>query len=201
MAKNIILCSDGTGNKGGYGAAANVYKLYNAIELHDKNITHITFYDNGVGTHKNKYLRALSGAFGIGFERNVDDLYEFLARYYKPGDQVFLFGFSRGAATVRAFAGMVQACGLLDWTRCTDGSNALQETIFQQKLTDARIAYRKHKTQNTGDAFKKKWAVTDDDHVPDGNLKIKFIGIWDTVSALGFPNDLSFLLQPILAAR
>lgn len=198
VAKNIILCSDGTGNKGGQGADTNVYKLYNAVELFDPDNLQVIFYDNGVGTHKNKYLRSISGAFGFGFEDNVLDLYEFLARYYDIGDQVFLFGFSRGAATVRAFAGMVEACGLLDRDQCKDGGNSFQESIFQKKLEKARKAYRKHKGRKAGDAFKAELAVKDPDHAPGGDLRIKFVGVWDTVSALGFPQDWSFVLKLIV---
>ena len=61
MAKNIVLCSDGTGNKGGYGADTNVYNLYNFVEIHDDKNEQITFYDNGVGTSKNKILKAITG--------------------------------------------------------------------------------------------------------------------------------------------
>ena len=200
VAKNIILCSDGTGNKGGQGADTNVYKLYNAVELFDPKNPQVIFYDNGVGTHKNKYIRSLSGAFGFGFEDNVLDLYEFLARYYDKGDQIFLFGFSRGAATVRAFAGMVEACGLLDREKCNDGAKGFQEQIFQEKLDRARTAYRKHKRRKAGDAFKAELAVKDPDHAPDGSMKIKFIGVWDTVSALGFPQDWSAALKPFVLA-
>ncbi len=198
--KNIILCSDGTGNKGGYGAATNVYKLYNAVELHDPNNLQTTFYDDGVGTNKNKYIRAFFGAFGFGFRANVVDLYEFLARNYDPGDQIFLFGFSRGAATVRAFAGFIEACGLLDRGKCKDGNNVLQEQIFRERIKKALKAYQKHKGENTrkpgktaAGKFKAEMAVVDEKHAPDGNLKIKFIGVWDTVSALGLPQDWSWI--------
>ncbi len=81
MGKNIILCSDGTGNKGGHGADTNVFRLFNAVDIHDTNAQQITFYDDGVGTSKNRYLKAISGAFGFGFKTNVRDLYEFLVRY------------------------------------------------------------------------------------------------------------------------
>ncbi len=119
MGKNIILCADGTGNKGGYTPSSNVYKIYNAVKINkdgkeDKDYKQqIRFYDNGVGTEKNKYYRGLAGAFGLGFKSNVIDLYTYLAKNYEPGDQVYLFGFSRGAATVRAFAGFIATCGLV----------------------------------------------------------------------------------------
>jgi uncharacterized protein (DUF2235 family) len=101
MSKNIILCSDSTGQKGGYGADSNVYKLYKMVDLH--NTEQITFYDNGVGTSDsdtdsktNAVWRAVSGAFGFGFRDNIIDLYRFLARNYELGDQIYFFGFSRG---------------------------------------------------------------------------------------------------------
>ncbi|NQY66295.1 MAG: DUF2235 domain-containing protein, partial [Flavobacteriales bacterium] len=112
MSKNIILCADGTGNEGGYTPDSNVYKMYNAIDIHNAAKEQITFYDNGVGTQKNKYIRSLSGALGFGFETNVKDLYEFLARRYDAGDGIFMFGFSRGAATIRAFNGFIDNVGL-----------------------------------------------------------------------------------------
>ena len=118
--KRLIVCADGTGNRGVYTPDSNVYKIYNAIDIHDDANPQIKFYDNGVGTSKNKFWRGLSGAFGFGFGHNVCDLYEFLARNYESGDDVFLFGFSRGAFTVRALAGMLHKCGLLE-----KGSNNL----------------------------------------------------------------------------
>jgi uncharacterized protein (DUF2235 family) len=119
MGKNIILCADGTGNRGGETPDTNVYRMYHAVDLHkpERGQTQITFYDNGVGTSTNKYIRAVSGALGFDFGQNVRDLYEFLARNYNAGDIVYLFGFSRGAATVRAFGGYCQLKpDLADWT-------------------------------------------------------------------------------------
>ena len=116
MAKNIVLCSDGTGNKGGSGPDTNVFKIYNAVRINDipaDDRMQIVFYDNGVGTSKLSFLKALGGGLGLGFRHNVRDLYEFLGRNYADGDHVYIFGFSRGAATVRAFAGMLECCGLV----------------------------------------------------------------------------------------
>ena len=196
MPKNIILCSDGTGNKGGYGADTNVYKLYNAIDIHNSK-TQITFYDDGVGTNTNKYIRGVTGAFGFGFGKNIRELYAFLSRNYDPGDEIFMFGFSRGAATVRAFAGMIQECGLLDIENgsCkTDGH--FDEKKFQTQVEKAFKAYRKIKS-NPSKAleFKKNYAIKDPESAPDSNLKIKMIGVWDTVSALGFPQDWSWIVN------
>ena len=67
MPKNIILCADGTGNEGGHTPDSNVFKIFNAIDLNSDSPEQITFYDNGVGTQRNKYIKGLSGALGFGF--------------------------------------------------------------------------------------------------------------------------------------
>jgi len=190
MAKNIVLCSDGTGNKGGNGKDSNVYKLYQAIDIHNAKTQQISFYENGVGTKEdgsavksNKFWVALSGAFGFGFEDNVRDLYEFLSRHYEVGDQIYIFGFSRGASTVRAFTGYIHSCGLLDKTKTTS------EVEFQELINLGLKAYEKINTNpELANDFKQKYAINDGSHAPDANLKIHFIGVWDTVSALGFPD-------------
>lgn len=194
--KNIVLCSDGTGNKGGYGTDSNVYKTYKAVDIHNPTIAQLTFYDNGVGTDKsdnskNKYLTALSGAFGFGFAANVRDLYDFLARTYESGDAIFLFGFSRGAATVRAFTGFLHFCGLIDRNHPAIQTNGeFDEDKFKDKIQEAFKLYES-KDSKRQQAFKAQYAVTDSEYAPDGNLRIRFIGVWDTVSALGFPQDFS----------
>ena len=198
--KNIVLCSDGTGNKGGYGEDSNVFKTYKATKVFD--CDQYSFYDQGVGTDKsdntkNKYWVAVSGAFGFGFRANVLHLYHFLIRTYNPGDTIFLFGFSRGAATVRAFAGFLNACGLID----RHHPNLKKSNNFDHDLKilveEAFECYRQRlKTPKMAQDFKEQYAVKDPAHAPDGNLKIKFVGVWDTVSALGFPDeDFSILLR------
>ena len=93
-----------------------------------------------------------------------------------------MFGFSRGAATVRAFAGLIEACGLLDIERCGAVGARNREQIISAMLDEARSAYRKHKderklsVQTVADKFKASQAVQDDIHAPGGDLKIKFIG-------------------------
>lgn len=204
MNKNIVLCSDGTGNKGGYGADSNVYKTYKAVDVTSNNAHQFTFYDQGVGTDKsdtskNKYWTALSGAFGFGFRDNVLHLYHFLARSYKPGDRIFLFGFSRGAATVRAFAGFLNACGLVD-IQHAQGPNGFDSDKFEALVEQAFDCYRNKENKAAQEAFKQQYAVSGDDYAPNGNLIIHFIGVWDTVSALGFPKDFSVLLQYFFGA-
>ena len=172
MSKNIILCADGTGNKGGYTPDSNIYKLYNAIDLHHRDIKQLVFYDNGVGTQTNKYIRAIAGAFGFGFKQNVCDLYEYLARNYDPDDKIYMFGFSRGAATIRACNGFIDACGLIDGRG--KSNNQLKEEVKQ-----AMEAYSKK-----GDERSQIITTLD---IHQDKPEIEVIGVWDTVSALGFP--------------
>jgi uncharacterized protein (DUF2235 family) len=115
MPRNIILCSDGTGNTAIKGRGTNVFKLYEALDLDPEK--QVAFYDDGVGTERLRPLAALGGAFGFGLSRNVRQVYTALARVYEPGDRIFLFGFSRGAFTVRTLAGFIAACGIVDRAR------------------------------------------------------------------------------------
>lgn len=182
--KNIIVCADGTGNKGGYSPDSNVYKVYKAVNKNFKGkckdkvsiSEQILFYDNGIGTTKNKILRTLGGAFGFGFKRNVCDLYKFLARNYEPGDRIFFFGFSRGASTVRACNGMISKCGLAKGKK-------LRNRELDALVDEAFDVYMKHQK----DPLKAQNFNTNSDN-SFGAVPIKFLGVWDTVVALGFPN-------------
>jgi len=171
MSKNILLFADGTGNKGGSTPDSNVYKLYRSIDLHDENLEQIVFYDNGVGTQTNNYIRGLSAALGFGFQNNVCDLYEYLARHYDPGDSIYMFGFSRGAATICAFNGFIDSCGLIDGRG--KGNSELKAEVHS-----AIKAYKKP-AQHA--------AHLKDITLHENKPNITFIGVWDTVSALGFP--------------
>ena len=117
--KNIVICADGTGNTTIKGRGTNVFKLYEAVDQTGHLVTpgltpQVALYHDGVGTESLKWCRILTGATGWGLSRNVKQLYGELARAYAPGDKIFLFGFSRGAFTVRTLAGLIHACGILD---------------------------------------------------------------------------------------
>lgn len=196
MSKNIISCADGTGNKGGATPNSNVYKIYKAIDKCAKstteehtNLTRQTaFYDNGVGTEESKLIRTICGAIGIGFKKNVCDLYKYLARNYEPGDKVFFFGFSRGASTVRACIGFIHKCGLIK-------GKDLRNREVDALINKAFCAYKNHR-----DAPDKAECIKHS-NISHGEIDIQFVGIWDTVVALGFPKrtdiigPISFLLD------
>ncbi len=115
MSKNIIICCDGTNNEF-KERISNVVKLYQAIEK-NKPKEQIAFYDPGVGTLDLKYFGL---ALGSGITENLQDAYKYLMDNYEKDDRVYLFGFSRGAFTVRSLAGLIYKCGLL-----TKGSDNL----------------------------------------------------------------------------
>lgn len=230
---NIVLCSDGTGNTVLKGRGTNVFKLYEAI---DHNWTEtdpakppihgqIAFYDDGVGTENLKWLRVLTGAVGIGVRRNVKCLYTQLARVYQPGDQIYLFGFSRGAYTVRMLAGLIAECGIPhtaamangELPRCAAAAIEVQRNWFvrqwftrqrrRQAFVRSRHAEVKQQVKQALADFWKKFPVWLPDGIdantpgfhqktipadandPHRGVRIRMIGVWDTVDAYGFPID------------
>ena len=103
-------------------AGTNVFKLFEAVDGNghraDPRLTQqVAIYHDGVGTEVYKWVRIVSGATGWGLSRNIKQLYAELARVYEPGDRIYLFGFSRGAFTVRTLAGLITTCGILDLDR------------------------------------------------------------------------------------
>lgn len=181
MPKHIVLCSDGTGNTPGKGRGTNVWKLYMAVDRHDHEeypglSPQVAFYDDGVGTDGVRLLRALGGAFGWGLSRNVRELYESLVLHYEPQDKVFLFGFSRGAFTIRSVAGMICRCGLL--TRQDYLSRSVKDR--QRLLTQILHAYRSEDPKAAGN-IREALGLQ--------QIDIEFIGVWDTVDAVGLPFD------------
>ncbi|MCP4188340.1 MAG: DUF2235 domain-containing protein [Gammaproteobacteria bacterium] len=187
MSRNIVLCADGTGNKGGHTPDSNVFKTYNAIDIKDTSRSQITYYDNGVGTSTNKFVKAISGAMGVGFQSNVRELYTFLAKNYQKGDRVYIFGFSRGAATIRAFNGFVHDCGLIVADKDYDDVKLEDEVKTLIKAHLARC-YKKRKGEafDTEIAEGKKVEGCNSERV---KIDIEFVGVWDTVAALGMPKN------------
>jgi len=167
--KNIVICSDGTGNEYGENNT-NVVETYSILK---RSSAQIAFYDPGVGTGGWKYmegkeqsedtLRSLSDkATGDGLQNNVNDAYAFLMETYEPGDKIFLFGFSRGAFTVRSLAGMLYKVGLLP----ADNDNLIE---YAAKL------YNIEGNTDIARGFKETFSQS---------CPVHFIGVWDTVSSL-----------------
>ncbi len=182
MPKKIILCSDGTGNAGGPGIASNVWRLYTALDISAGD--QVAAHDDGVGSQDHKIGRALGGAFGWGLTRNVKQLYEFLCRNYCDGDHIYLFGFSRGAYTARVLGGLICTVGVLDANHRDYGTAAkLSEGVDRAY----RMNRRRYRTVFQSEPSSSEISLLKPDSVlhPD----IAFIGVWDTVDAVGLPID------------
>jgi uncharacterized protein (DUF2235 family) len=182
MAKNIVICCDGTGNKF-CNNNTNVIKLYSALDLSDPS-RQIAYYHGGLGTvaargaitHIGQWWTKVIGlAFGYGLTSDIGDIYAFLMDNYEAGDRVYLFGFSRGAYTVRAVSGMLQMFGLL---RGGDYNLIQYATgMLKQKRQDDEAF------QIAGE-FKATFAR---------ECPSYFVGVWDTVSSVGWIYDPVFI--------
>ncbi len=202
MPKNIIICSDGTGNTAVKGRGTNVFKLFEAADLNghrtDKHLMpQVAIYDDGVGTEEFKPLKIFAGATGFGLANNVRRLYKALVRVYDPGDQIFLFGFSRGAFTVRTLGGLIARCGILDMKRLLT-ADALNQAVRATYGT-YRKAYRTELAKLLfGEPDLAAIKTFRDDHCLPGVVPIRFIGVWDTVDAVGTPLQIGDFINAVI---
>jgi uncharacterized protein (DUF2235 family) len=182
MAKNIVVCLDGTGNQLKAKGNTNVVHVYGALDLTDP-ATQVAYYDPGVGTFSapgawTPPARALSRvaglAFGNGMRANLGEAYSFLMGCYEPGDRVYLVGFSRGAYTARALAGMLSAVGLF-----RPGS----ENLVQYAVTSYTKRNKSDADWDQLHEFARHFAHRHDDGRT--TVPIEFLGVWDTVKAAG----------------
>ena len=165
MPKNIVVFSDGTGQEGGEGNPTNIYKIFSMLE--NRTPDQISFYDRGLGTGWRKFS---GNAFGSGISKNIKESYQFIFDNFESGDQIFLFGFSRGAATVRSLAGFIHMFGMLPKSR----PELIDEAWKIYKIN--KKTRREAKATNLLSKHHNMW------------VRIKFIGVFDTVAALGVPN-------------
>ncbi len=170
----LIVCCDGTWNvpdevRHGQTMPTNVARLARAVAA-GEGTGQLLYYETGVGTSPDEHL--LGGAFGLGLSQNIRNAYRFLARSYVHGDEIFLFGFSRGAYTARSLAGLIHTCGLL-------------RAEHQERVEEAFALYRDrsartHPRSLAAELFREMYSH-------DSN-QIMFIGVWDTVGAIGIPD-------------
>lgn len=165
MAKQrLILLFDGTWNDP--EDQTNVFRIARHIRNSDGAIRQRFYYDPGVGTERfNKFM---GGAFGFGLNRNIRQGYEWLAEQYVEGDEIWMFGFSRGAYTARSLAGLIRKCGLLHVHTPTLVKRAFE--VYRDKSAkpdEARCA-----------SFRSTYSR---------EPRIHFLGVWDTVGSLGMP--------------
>lgn len=184
MAKRLVVCCDGTWNTpdskiGTVPRTTNVTKLALSIASTDaEGMRQCTYYHPGVGTSRWDHIRG--GAFGAGLSANVLDAYEFLIDNYEDGDELWFFGFSRGAYTARSVAGLVRNCGVLR-----------QQNL--DRMHEAYDLYRSRAESPRGTAS------TLFRHAYSYEPRVRFIGVWDTVGALGIPVPTTRALQKAVA--
>jgi uncharacterized protein (DUF2235 family) len=186
---NLVICCDGTWNTPdqldkGAPAPTNVVRLYNAVaDVDNQGLEQTRYYHPGVGTNGGWWDKAVGGGTGAGLDNNIMSAYQKLCYCYQPGDAIYLFGFSRGAYTVRSLGGFIGRCGLL---RITDLPPKEVWSRIQTLLTQG---YRR-KTEQREDWSAQGWEF----HNKAGeSIPIHFIGVWDTVGALGIPDDMALL--------
>jgi len=197
MAKRIVICCDGTGNSfDNLLEESNVAKLYGSLVV---DADQVSYYHPGVGTMgapnsrgpiDKQWTRIKGLAFGAGLLANVGDAYRFLMDTYKDGDAICVFGFSRGAFTARTLCSLLHVFGLL----CA-GNHELIPYILKMYAKRSREAKHMHRTFKSDEAF--KWQFSHKNEV-----RIRFCGLWDTVSSYGWvydPIELPFLgCNPII---
>lgn len=191
---NLLVFCDGTWNTpqqldDGKPAPTNVVKLRNAVA---ENNSQRVYYHTGVGTDGGAVERYIGGGIGEGLDKNIISAYYWLATNYQPSDKIWLFGFSRGAYTVRSLGGMIARCGLLNAAQAGTGDDKVWEDIntlfahYRQPVGSVppiiASVGRPFYSVATGDPTK-------------GSIPVYFIGVWETVGALGIPDDMALANQ------
>lgn len=175
--KRLVICCDGTWNRPdqvdqGVAAPTNVAKLSLALADDDEaGNPQLLHYQAGVGTRRRE--RLLGGGFGVGLSRNVQECYRFIVDTYEPGDKLYFFGFSRGAFTARSTVGLVRNAGIL-------------RREHRDRIKEAYGLYRNPQKDSepsgiAAELFRRSYSHPD--------TFIDFVGVWDTVGALGIPID------------
>lgn len=177
MSKRIVICADGTWNRPekdlGEDFPTNVLRLARAIKpAASDGSPQQVFYDWGIGSY---YDNIVGGITGRGLHKNIMDDYRYIVQNYSPGDRLFLFGFSRGAYTVRSLCGLINNCGILKRPE----ASLIEMAFNHYKKPGKDFAPQGLKSI----AFRKKYAHP--------SREVEFVGVWDTVGAMGIP--ISFL--------
>jgi len=173
--KRLVVCCDGTWNtadeedQDGRPAPTNVTKIALALADRDGQANdQLVFYQAGVGTRPTE--RFFGGAFGYGLSRNVRDAYRFVMKHFEPDDELYFFGFSRGAYTARSTAGLIRNSGIL-------------RPENHDLIDDAFALYRDRRKVTQPDSVAARLFR----RVNSYECRIRFIGVWDTVGAYGIP--------------
>lgn len=173
MKKRIVICADGTWNRPEKNlkedVPTNVIRLARAVSpVAADSAPQQVFYDWGLGSYHDEWSAGITGS---GIHKNIMDGYRYIVQNYSPGDELFLFGFSRGAYTVRSLCGLIHNCGILK----RPDARLIQTAFDHYKRQEEEYAPKGAKSV----AFRKR-------HAHPSN-EVQFLGIFDTVGALGIP--------------
>ena len=186
MKRIVILC-DGTWRRSDAPYPTNVVRLAQAVSRRDQVVRYLPGVGSGRGSTTVARVadRMLGGAMGLGLDASIEAAYRFLALNHEPGDAIHLFGFSRGAYTARSLVGLLRTCGLPDGRDLRHVAEAM--ALYRRRGPGAHpddptpAAFREaHSPLATGEleALRRR--------VP--RLRVAFLGVWDTVGALGVPS-------------
>jgi uncharacterized protein (DUF2235 family) len=194
VRKRLVFCFDGTWNKLAADTPTNVVLTAASIERITKSgVAQIIHYDEGVGTgQREKYT---GGIFGAGLDVNLREAYRFLLFNYDPGDEIYVFGFSRGAFTARTFVGLLRYIGPLRRLHADkiDEAIALYKRRGSMSPTNDEELLRFKKDYANGvctSADEDAWRCSNVENYIAGSaplMTVKFLGVWDTVAAMGVP--------------
>ncbi|QTD55224.1 DUF2235 domain-containing protein [Parasphingorhabdus cellanae] len=177
--KRLIVCCDGTWEGLDNDWPTNVQRIAQFLLPSDQNgIAQTLYYDPGIGM-KNAVDRIAGGAFGAGLDLQILEAYSFLSMNFEAGDEIYLFGFSRGAYSVRSLAGLIRCCGIVKRRKIRTISRAME-------------LYRDREIKPDHDecvTFRNSNSILEDNAPP----QICFLGCWDTVGALGIPDAIPML--------
>jgi|ERR1041385_3418033 uncharacterized protein (DUF2235 family) len=177
MPKNVVVCCDGTNGEFRL-RNTNVVRLFELLEQDPAR--QVAFYDPGLGTMgapgtwtklTQEWTKLLGLAFGFGLPDHIGTAYRHLAEYWEPGDRIFLFGFSRGAYTVRALAALLHLFGLI-----RKGNENLIPYVVRMFGKNHQQVFK------LGAEFKSSFSRA---------CPVHFVGVWDTVSSVGLLDPLS----------
>lgn len=191
--KRLVFCFDGSWNRLDTPHPTNVVLTAESVlPVAGDGVTQVTFYDEGVGSGEGEAFAG--GVFGAGLVKNLDDGYRFLIFNYAPGDDIYVFGFSRGAYTARSFVGLLNTCGILHRQHARRAQQAIalykrrnKSEAFQAEVLQFRADYS---YQISVSAEEENWRA---EHVAGYEagarplLSVKYLGVWDTVGSLGIP--------------
>lgn len=220
MPKNIVIFSDGTGQDGGVRPEqrlSNIYKMYRASRPGpDSSIDpreQVAFYDPGLGTDTSEvgltsirraWSKLLSSVTGRGITTNIADCYEFIINHYRPGDRIWLFGFSRGAYTARCIANVLMLCGVP--TKAPEGELPRFRQRIREIAERAVIGVYEHgagheraKFEVERDELARRFREEfGSDAGGEANVAPYFIGVFDTVASLGAKGPLRWALGALV---